>query len=81
MMIVVAGEVDFPPQHRDAALAGARPLIDMALAEPGCRHYAWTADPHLAGRAQVFEEWDEYILWESYVKALQYWSKMACHLT
>lgn len=24
-----------------------------------------------------FEEWDDYILWESYVKALQYWSKMA----
>lgn len=58
MMIVVAGEVDFPSQHRDAALAGARALIDMALAEPGCRHYAWTADPHMAGRAHVFEEWD-----------------------
>lgn len=25
----------------------------------------------------IFEEWDDYILWESYVKALQYWSKMA----
>ncbi|MCZ7401285.1 MAG: hypothetical protein O8C61_03600 [Candidatus Methanoperedens sp.] len=24
-----------------------------------------------------FEEWDDFILWESYVKALQYWSKMA----
>ncbi|HEX7576155.1 MAG TPA: hypothetical protein VF360_07220 [Candidatus Methanoperedens sp.] len=24
-----------------------------------------------------FEEWDDYILWESYVKALQYWSKLA----
>ncbi len=24
-----------------------------------------------------FEEWDDYILWESYIKALQYWSKMA----
>jgi hypothetical protein len=24
-----------------------------------------------------FEEWDDYILWESYVKTLQYWSKMA----
>ncbi len=26
---------------------------------------------------EIFEEWDDYILWESYVKALQYWSKMA----
>lgn len=24
-----------------------------------------------------FDEWDDYILWESYVKALQYWSKLA----
>ena len=58
-MIVIAGEIDFPPHNRDAALAGAKPLIDMALAEPGCRHYAWTADPYLAGRAHVFEEWDD----------------------
>lgn len=26
---------------------------------------------------EIFEEWDDYILWESYVKVLQYWSKMA----
>jgi quinol monooxygenase YgiN len=30
----------------------------MALAEPGCRHYAWTAAPHLPGRVHVFEQWD-----------------------
>jgi len=58
MIIVIAGEVDFPPENRAAALAGAKDLIDMALAEPGCRHYAWTADPHLPGRVHVFEEWD-----------------------
>lgn len=57
-MIVIAGEVDFPPESRDAALSGAKDLILMALAEQGCRHYAWTADPHLPGRAHVFEEWD-----------------------
>lgn len=56
-MIVVAGEVDFPPENRTAALAGAKALIDMALAEQGCRHYAWTADPHDSGRVHVFEEW------------------------
>jgi quinol monooxygenase YgiN len=58
MIIVIAGEVDFPPENREAALAGAKALTDMALAEPGCRHYAWTADPHLPGRVHVFEEWD-----------------------
>jgi quinol monooxygenase YgiN len=58
MKIVIAGEVDFPPENRTAALEGAKDLIAMALAEPGCRHYAWSADPHLPGRVHVFEEWD-----------------------
>ncbi|WP_373488598.1 putative quinol monooxygenase [Blastomonas sp.] len=56
--IVIAGEVDFPPENRAQALAGAGDLIAMALAEPGCRHYAWSADPHDQGRVHVFEEWD-----------------------
>lgn len=58
MTILIAGEVDFPPENRAAALAGAKALVEMALAEPGCRHYAWTADPHHPGRVHVFEEWD-----------------------
>jgi len=58
MIVVVAGEIEFPPENRDAALAGARELIEMALAEKGCRHYAWSADPHYPGRVHVFEEWE-----------------------
>lgn len=58
MGIVIAGRIDFPPEHRATALAGAYDLIAMALAEPGCVHYAWTSDPHDAGRVHVFEEWD-----------------------
>lgn len=58
MIIVVAGEVDFPPQNRAAALEGAQDWIAMALAEKGCRHYAWSADPHDPGRVHVFEEWE-----------------------
>ena len=57
-MILIAGEVDFPPENRAAALAGAGDLIAMALAESGCRHYAWSADPHDPGRVHVFEQWD-----------------------
>lgn len=58
MVIMIAGEVDFPPENRAAALSGAKRLIALALAEPGCRHYAWSADPHNPGRVHVFEEWD-----------------------
>lgn len=58
MPIVITGEVDLAPGTRDAALAGAGPLIEEALAEPGCRHYSWAADPFLPDRIHVFEEWD-----------------------
>lgn len=58
MRIVISGEIELPPESRDAALTGAKPLIDMALAEKGCRHYAWSADPHYPGRVHVFEDWD-----------------------
>ena len=57
MTIVIAGEIDLPPDNREAALSGADALIAIALAEVGCRHYAWTADPRDAGRVHVFEEW------------------------
>lgn len=58
MPILISGRIDFAPAARDAALSGARDLIAMALAEAGCLHYAWTADPHDPGRAHVFEEWE-----------------------
>jgi quinol monooxygenase YgiN len=58
MTIVIAGEVDFPPGKCAEALAGAKGLIDLALAEDGCRHYAWSLDPHRPGRVHVFEEWE-----------------------
>lgn len=57
MIVVISGEIEFPPENREKALVDAKPLIDMALAEKGCRHYAWTADPHYPGRVHVFEEW------------------------
>jgi quinol monooxygenase YgiN len=58
MIIVITGEVDLAPGQRDAALAGARPFIEQALAEPGCRHYSWAADPSNPDRIHVFEEWE-----------------------
>lgn len=58
MTIVISGEVDVDPAVRGRALAEARPLIAAALAEAGCRHYAWSESPYDAGRIHVFEEWD-----------------------
>ncbi|MFQ3666546.1 MAG: putative quinol monooxygenase [Sphingomonadaceae bacterium] len=58
MGIVITGEIDLAPGTREAALAGAKELIAMALAEPGCRHYSWSMDPDHPDRIHVFEEWD-----------------------
>ncbi|MEE4201345.1 putative quinol monooxygenase [Erythrobacter sp.] len=78
--IVVAGEVDFAPEKRDRALEGAKPLIDMALAERGCKHYAWTLDPHDAGRIHVFEEWESAEDLQAHLEAAPY-QKMLAHLS
>ncbi len=80
MKIVIAGEVDFPPENRGAALAGAQEFIAMALAEQGCQHYAWTADPYDAGRVHVFEEWDNAVDLQAHLNGPPY-SLMLAHLS
>lgn len=79
MTIVIAGEIDFPPENRDAAIAGAKHLIALALAEPGCRHYAWTPDPFDAGRVHVFEEWADAVSLAAHFKNPAY-TGMLAHL-
>jgi quinol monooxygenase YgiN len=80
MPIVIAGEVDLAPGTRAAALAGAQPLIAEALAEPGCRHYAWTADPVFPDRIHVFEEWDSAETLAAHLVAPSYFGMLA-HLS
>lgn len=58
MVTIIQAVVDLDPGQRDAALHGARPHIDAALAQPGCRAYSWCADPHDPARVHVFEQWD-----------------------
>ena len=58
MSIVISGEIDLDPAGREKALLDAKPLIDAALAEKGCVHYAWSADLSRPGRVNVFEEWE-----------------------
>jgi quinol monooxygenase YgiN len=58
MTIVVIAEIDVDPKKRDAALADAKQLIDLALSEQGCLHYNWSSDPFVPGRINVFEQWD-----------------------
>ncbi len=80
MTILIAGEIDFPPENRETALAGAKPLIEMALAEAGCQHYAWTIDPHLPGRVHVFEQWDSAAELQAHLEGPAY-TRMLAHLS
>lgn len=80
MRIVINGEVDLAPGQRAAALAGALPLIDEALAEPGCCHYAWSIAPILPDRIHVFEEWDSAEDLAAHLKAPSYYGMLA-HLS
>lgn len=59
MTIVVSAVVDLDPERRAAALAGAQPHVEAALAQPGCLAYSWCADPFDAARVRVFEEWTD----------------------
>jgi len=36
-----------------------RPLIDGTRGQPGCLDYDWCVDPLHAGRARVFELWED----------------------
>lgn len=58
MKILIQAVIDIDPETRGEALAGARGWIEGALAQPGCLAYDWTADPQVATRIHVFEEWD-----------------------
>lgn len=59
MPIIVAGYLDFPPASAEQLIIDAKPLIQAALEEPGCRAYSWSLDPLHPGRVHVFEEWDD----------------------
>ena len=80
MGIVITGEIDMTPGTRDAALLGAKALIEEALAEPGCRHYSWAADPYLPDRVHVFEEWDDEATLAAHLVAPSYFG-MLKHLS
>lgn len=59
MPIVITATVDLEPGKREETIRGARPLIEAALAEPGCVAYVWSFDAEDPGRVRVFEEWTD----------------------
>lgn len=70
MTIIIAGYLDFDPEIAEKLIIDAKPHIEAALAEPGCRAYSWGLDPLHPGRVHVFEEWaDEAALHNHFTSA------------
>ncbi len=59
MTIIIQAVMDLPPEHAEAIILEARPLIEDSLAEPGCLAYSWALDPLNPGRLHVFEQWTD----------------------
>ncbi|TAL01189.1 MAG: antibiotic biosynthesis monooxygenase [Rhodospirillaceae bacterium] len=57
MTVLISAVMDLDPAHARRILEEARPLIEAALAEPGCEAYSWALDPFTPGRVHVFERW------------------------
>ena len=75
--VVIAGTVDVDPEAREQALRDAHPLIEEALAEPGCIAYAWTLDVFDPGRIHVFEEWESEQTLIDHLRAPSYLNMLA----
>jgi len=75
--VIIAGTVDVAAEQRDQAIRAAKPLIDEALAEPGCVAYEWTFDPFDAGRIHVFEQWESEETLSEHLKAPSYLNMLA----
>jgi len=57
VLLVVAGEVEIDPSHRDAAIAAARDMMAATRAEAGCMAYTISADVEDPARFYIFERW------------------------
>lgn len=57
-MLVVAGEIEIDPEHREEAVDAAQAMMTATRREAGCLTYVLTADLGDPGRFRIFEEWE-----------------------
>lgn len=55
--VIVAGWIDWAPEHRDEVLKYFQEVTAASLAEPGCLAYVMTGDVRNPCRVHVFERW------------------------
>jgi len=56
-MLIVAGEIEIDPAHRERAIAAALEMMEATRREPGSISYTFSGDLAHAGRFRIFEEW------------------------
>jgi len=57
-MIIVSGFLHVDPDERAAYLAACRPVIEAARRTAGCLDFHLSADPVVASRINVYEQWE-----------------------
>jgi quinol monooxygenase YgiN len=57
-MLVIAGEIEIDPAHREVAVAAAVEMMDETRRESGCISYTFSGDLTEPGRFRIFEEWE-----------------------
>jgi quinol monooxygenase YgiN len=57
-LLVIAGQIEIDPAHREAAVAAAVEMMDETLRESGCISYVFSGDLTDPSRFRIFEEWE-----------------------
>ena len=57
-MLIIAGHLVVDPAARDAYVDDCRTVVSAALAAPGCRDFAISADGADPARIRIFERWE-----------------------
>ena len=57
MLLIVAGDIEIDPAHRDRATEAATRMMAATRQEEGCLEYTIAADIDDAGRFVILEKW------------------------
>lgn len=57
-MLIISGWFDVDPDHVDAFMEAARPMIVASRAEDGCYAYTFSQDPLVANHVWINERWE-----------------------
>ncbi len=57
-MLIIAGTLTVEADRRRDMLDSVAPMVEASRAEPGCREYVFSPDPHDPSLVRLFELWE-----------------------